>query len=472
VKIKWISIAGFKNYMAKHEFTFRNYNIIKGENALGKTTIGDAIAWVLTGCNLYGIEKASARIVNNKAKVTEVVMSFKYNGFLHNVKRLRSGKITDIYLDGYKVTNTELYNKFLIDRECFFSVFNPLYFISLSPAEAKSFLLSILPKVCDESVFKILGEFEQNVLKRNGFKSSSKFIEERRKEITEINEDIIYCHGIIDGQNTDFLNSEEEIFDDTRLNVLENELEKALLDVRLGTKKHTFDYILKEVKVIETTLREATDLEHDYVLRICKLLKDLEDELEKYEESRNQHVSNRLIYVKSLMNDISELKIQAAITEVINKNRLSVEKHRELAKCKIDDARRKIEENTLRIREVNMLIDLAKQFYAKKLELESKSINKYLDKVSIQLQKVVKGTGEIKDDFKILYERRELNTLSHSEKIKAGLEISNLVMQIIDVKFPVFIDDAESITKYKKPFTQIIEARVEKGSKLIIETYE
>lgn len=472
MRINWISIKGFKNYLEKREFTFGSFNIIRGENALGKSSIADAIAWVLTGCNAFGLEKASGRIVNKKAKTTKVEINFEHGGVNHNVKRIKIGKVTDIYLDGNKATNIELCDKFLIGKDYFFSVFNPFYFISLSPSEAKSFLLSILPKVSDDSVFNLLGEYSRDILVGNGFKSGSKFIEERRKEIAEISEDIIYCHGIIDGQSTDFIVDEEEMLDENRIVYLEEELSRVFLEINSDDHKRNFNYILNEFKVVETKLKELNKPEYNHILTIAQKLEGLCTELREYEVAKSKNISAGLSYIENLIKDITKLKILAAVAKVNNQNKLNIVRHKEKVQSKIDETKRKIVEDTERIKKLNLLIDLAKKFYAKKLELESISINKYLDKASIQFQKLVKSTGEIKDDFKILYEMRELNTLSHSEKIKAGLEISNLVMQIIGVKFPIFIDDAESITKYNKPHTQIIEARVERESNLVVESYE
>ena len=113
-------------------------------------------------------------------------------------------------------------------------------------------------------------------------------------------------------------------------------------------------------------------------------------------------------------------------------------------------------------------MDAAKGFNSIKLRKQAENINVYLDKVTIQLQKVTQQ-GEIKDDFKILYKGKEFNVLSNSERIKAGLEVANLIMNNIDTKFPVFIDNAESITKYNELDTQIIEAKVVGGQELKVE---
>lgn len=137
------------------------------------------------------------------------------------------------------------------------------------------------------------------------------------------------------------------------------------------------------------------------------------------------------------------------------------------SKRKLKEVEEDIRLTKQKINEVKILIEYAKAFNAKKLELEAAEINKYLNKVSLQLWKVVQATGEIKDDFKILYDNKEFNILSYSERIKAGLEIANLIIGLTGIKFPIFIDNAESITEYTAPDTQIIEARVKEGIKVI-----
>ena len=115
-----------------------------------------------------------------------------------------------------------------------------------------------------------------------------------------------------------------------------------------------------------------------------------------------------------------------------------------------------------------MLFRSAKQYNSKRLQLQAEQIDKHLDKVTIQLEKIVKSTGEIKDDFKILYNGKEFPVLSSSERIKAGLEIANLLINISGLNIPVFVDNAESITEIPKLNTQMIEARVKENADLTV----
>ena len=47
-----IAITGFKGYKDTVKYQFGNKTLIKGDNHLGKSSIGEAIVWALTGCNV------------------------------------------------------------------------------------------------------------------------------------------------------------------------------------------------------------------------------------------------------------------------------------------------------------------------------------------------------------------------------------------------------------------------------------
>lgn len=112
-----------------------------------------------------------------------------------------------------------------------------------------------------------------------------------------------------------------------------------------------------------------------------------------------------------------------------------------------------------KIEQLKLAIDAAKQYNSIKLKKQSEQIKSYLNKVVIQFEKLTKD-GELKDDFKIVYDGKEFNKLSASEKIKAGLEIANLLINIQNLHFPIFVDDTESINEVPELDTQMIKARV------------
>ena len=84
-----------------------------------------------------------------------------------------------------------------------------------------------------------------------------------------------------------------------------------------------------------------------------------------------------------------------------------------------------------------------------------------MNKVEISLYDVVKSTGEAKDTFKFTYGGRRYDRLSLSEKIRAGMEISELMKRLTGRNYPVFVDNMESVDDLAnvRPTGQIIMAK-------------
>jgi hypothetical protein len=89
--------------------------------------------------------------------------------------------------------------------------------------------------------------------------------------------------------------------------------------------------------------------------------------------------------------------------------------------------------------------------------------------LSIRLFKQNKGDGEFKPDFEVQMDGKDYSKLSLSEGIRAGLELREVLSQQSGVIVPCFIDNAESITSFKKPTGQLITSRVVAGKELTIE---
>ena len=110
------------------------------------------------------------------------------------------------------------------------------------------------------------------------------------------------------------------------------------------------------------------------------------------------------------------------------------------------------------------------QYRATLAEMQIAQLKKHLDKVDIKLFDVTKSTGEIKPTFDLLYDGRPYKALSTSEQIRVHLELTTLFNRVTGMDYPVFIDFAESITHYNRPFaSQVIEACVVEGEDLQVE---
>lgn len=74
---------------------------------------------------------------------------------------------------------------------------------------------------------------------------------------------------------------------------------------------------------------------------------------------------------------------------------------------------------------------------------------------------VVKSTGEVKDTFKFTYGGRRYDRLSLSEKIRAGMEVSELMKRLTGRNYPTFVDNMESVDDLAnvRPTGQVIMAK-------------
>lgn len=93
-----------------------------------------------------------------------------------------------------------------------------------------------------------------------------------------------------------------------------------------------------------------------------------------------------------------------------------------------------------------------------------------MNRVEISLYDVVKTTGERKDVFKFTYGGRRYDRLSLSEKIRAGMEVSELMKRLTGRNYPVFVDNMESVDDLNnvRPTGQIIMAKCVSGTPLAV----
>lgn len=93
-----------------------------------------------------------------------------------------------------------------------------------------------------------------------------------------------------------------------------------------------------------------------------------------------------------------------------------------------------------------------------------------MNKVAISLYDVMKTTGEQKAAFKFTYNGRRYDRLSLSEKIRAGMEVSELVKRLTGRNYPVFVDNMESVDDLAnvRPTGQVIMAKCVHGAGLSV----
>ncbi len=120
------------------------------------------------------------------------------------------------------------------------------------------------------------------------------------------------------------------------------------------------------------------------------------------------------------------------------------------------------------IADKKVLLRSAALYMSKKAEMTFSALK--MNKVDISLYDVVKSTGEVKDAFRFTFNGRRYDRLSLSEKIRAGMELSELMKRLSGRNYPVFIDNMESVDDLAnvRPTGQVIMAKCVHGAELSV----
>lgn len=125
----------------------------------------------------------------------------------------------------------------------------------------------------------------------------------------------------------------------------------------------------------------------------------------------------------------------------------------------VEDFTESIEAGNAEIKAKKEMIQCLTFFISKRAELLFSQLK--MNRVDISLYDVVKSTGEAKDAFKFTYNGRRYDRLSLSEKVRAGMEVSELIKRLTGRNYPVFVDNMESVDDLAnvKPTGQILMAK-------------
>ena len=250
---------------------------------------------------------------------------------------------------------------------------------------------------------------------------------------------------------------------------------KAKLESELSTVIEKGKSVAAEILDLQDALsKKKSEYEIEVKKQIDEVLKEIDDtrvkvrstDLSKFQSENDVYFEEIQAEKKAITQLIYSLENEQREVEAFNKNRMQLIEQKEQNKAIIEDSKAELETFEPLREKLNQDIERAKKFNATKLRMQGEFIGQFLYKVNIQFQKIIKATGEVKDDFKLQYEGKDFNLLSTSERIKAGLEISNLLMNATGYIYPVFVDNAESIVDIPKLETQMIAAKVKEGEVL------
>lgn len=181
------------------ECIFGDMNVTTGQNGQGKSSIADAIAFAITGVSFFGGNRLDSLYHKNTRDLALELAFADESGAVRILSRTRTDDNMEIFLDGRRITQRDLTIMFG-ERDLFLSIFNPCYFINVLGSRGRDLLERYLPEIPKEHILNGLSGHDRALLEGEDFLSPEAFAQEIRKEITQLERDMIYMQGQHDYQ--------------------------------------------------------------------------------------------------------------------------------------------------------------------------------------------------------------------------------------------------------------------------------
>ena len=581
-QITGMTIAGFKSYGEPTQLVFGNPTVITGGNGRGKTSIADAIAFAVTGLPFFG-ERGIDRLHNEAQPNVSITMSFvDGGGAAHTLTRTRQKNRMTILYDSYEIRQMDL-NDMFGERDVFLSIFNPLYFIEELGEEGKNLLERHLPLIPHEAVLAELSDATRAALEHESLLSPETYLKQKRADIRELEESIIYLQGqkdLTDSQGQDWSKTVEglsarhdalvrtiEGLEAKRFDGLDPKaMEQQLVELSARYEEAARDGSPLDGEIVELerklAARKAEQYQSPYTQAIAganaqlaelaarfnrdkqsfqactpgapcptcrrliteEALPEIRASLEQSskvtlatgQEQRaqlNELMENdkkaKAVFEQFQADDVTKLEQELAalkakqsedspadglraqiqqLTSDLEYGNLNEAEYARLKECreelmectadlkaaqaaaaqKLGDFDGKIGAAQERIKELKKFIADVAIYVSERAKLTFSALK--MNKVEISLYDVVKSTGERKDVFKFNYAGRRYDRLSLSEKIRAGMEVSELMKRLTGRNYPVFVDNMESVDDLNnvRPTGQVIMAKCVSGTPLAV----
>ena len=110
--INQLTLSGFKGFAEEQSFTFGDTTFITGQNASGKSSVADAIAFAVTGQPFFG-DRSCDRLQNPECGVIDVTLFFTDDaGTEHTLNRRRKSGKMSITMDGCAIRQADIHEIF------------------------------------------------------------------------------------------------------------------------------------------------------------------------------------------------------------------------------------------------------------------------------------------------------------------------------------------------------------------------
>ena len=491
------------NYKSHRDLVvqFGDVTRISGDNAKGKSSILESISWTLYGTCPYGSKVDPSPIGYDFDEVkAELLLTVDGKDILLG-RGLAKGK-AKYWINEVPAKATEYAElvESLFDKELFLSLFNPSFFFTLHWEKQRAMLLRYVTPPANKEVLAALPGPQADklgeLLKKHSLDDIEAINRERKNKLDKqyiaaqsrtktLQEQLTSTDSV---PNIDTETAREDIGKiDAAIAVIEQSMSgadennrrivalqsriKSLLEKR-DRMKEQFK-LLKDEPIADTCRVCKQPLQGDAVeaakkdkeRRIAEFKAEYDAVVQQRKQLEEELAALEYIDVSEQLEEIRRLEQERmALAESIRRHESLRELEQKLEQAKAD------EQATLEsLRESTFILDAIKAFRAKEAELQATKVQELFTTLSIRLFETLKN-GEIKPTFEIEYQGRPYSKLSLSEGIRAGLELRDVLSQQSGIVAPVFIDNAESITHFRRPNGQLIISRVVAGQELTIET--
>jgi DNA repair exonuclease SbcCD ATPase subunit len=486
IVFKKLKIANFKNHTAL-EIEFGDITNINGRNGAGKSSIGDAITWLLYGTDIMG-NKLEPKPIGEDDAETKVELLLQVDD--KQILLGRSQKKTAKYYINEVPEKATKFNEIvasLFDKNLFLSIFNPTYFFTQHWQDQRKQLLQYVREPLNKEVLAAMSKIRANELEQQLKKHSLDDIEkihreryrkrdteyvrasERVKTLTEQLDKFADNFSDISALQAELKSLQEKRFkiDEELVPQREAQLKRAGLEKEIEMLKQN---ILRQKEI-------AAQIQAEPIQEHCNTCgQPLNDEaIEKVKANKAARLKKEVDAGKRMVEQyntlIEQLKqlpvveIQSIDTTELDARILElkgqIQQHSQVEQLKqeIEAAKQNLEVIRQERNESITIIDGIKEFRSKQAELMVKKVDELFEKISVRLYEEQKN-GELRDTFEIEMDGKPYSKLSTAEKIKCGLELIEVLSKQSGVIAPTFVDNAESILSFTKPSGQLIVARV------------
>lgn len=497
---KTLSLTNFKCH-EELEVQFDNLTKIFADNFQGKSSIGEAITWLLYGTDMYG-SKLDPTPVTYEGESIGVNLLLEVDG-----KPVKLGREINGTRNKYLVNDVpgkagefnEVIDQ-MFNKELFLSLFNPNHFFTLHWEKQRELLLSYTTPPANKEVFSGLAKPQAEKLAELIKKHSLEQLEKIHRD-NKNKQDKAYIGAqsrtkTLQGQlqqHGSMIPLDSLKVEIAQLIKERNEKEKITdaagdTNARISVLQSQIDGLTKQIDNGRLSHANLKQREIDKNCNACgqELTQSAKSTAEETKEAQLKSIAasvNPLIQQrKVLREEVATLtpvevslefkeELQALQTKISEIDR-QIDKHKQLEylEAEIDAAKTSEKETKESLNNSIFILDSIKAFHAKEAELQAKKVQDLFENLSIRLFDTVKSTGENKPTFVVQMDGKDYLKLSKSEKIKAGLELRDVLSKQSNVITPCFVDDAESITKFNEPNGQLITATVVAGKELTIES--